>query len=197
MSDTAPAGASVPVNVQRVLRDSSQLEVLLKSQTKALGTVQLMIGLLTLLFGIVSTVWNGNSGAVLSGVYYWGSLTYIIAGSLCIAAENELISTSRVCLIRGSYGMNVASAVTAAIAMIIILVDLAIWTDNCSKGIAGVLFVFTLLEFVVSICLSASTCKANGCCTPQIFVISNSSMPQQPADIPPQRRDIKVNEVVV
>jgi len=37
MSNTAPAGASVPVNFQQVLRDPSGLEVLLKSQTKALG----------------------------------------------------------------------------------------------------------------------------------------------------------------
>ncbi|XDV11849.1 hypothetical protein PO909_000654, partial [Leuciscus waleckii] len=138
----------------------------------------------TILFGTVLTS-NGSSAAVLSGIYYWGSLIYIIAGSLCIAAEDKINSTSSVCLMRGSYGMNTASAVTAGIAMIIILVDVVVWSPyNCSErsvcylllyGIVGVLFVFTLLEFVVSIYLSASTCKANDCCTPQVSsVVINS-----------------------
>ncbi|XP_067249283.1 membrane-spanning 4-domains subfamily A member 4A-like, partial [Chanodichthys erythropterus] len=134
---------------------------------------------------------------------------YIIAGSLCIAAENNLNSTSSACLIRASYGMNITSAVTATIAIVFLSVDvdLGSFEDNCSnvchllysiftlfKGISGVLLIFAILEFILSICLSAITCKANGCCTPQIFVISNSSMPQQSAEIPSQRSDKKVNE---
>ncbi|KAI2665732.1 Membrane-spanning 4-domains subfamily A member 15 [Labeo rohita] len=108
------------------------LQAFLKGQPKALGTVQIMIGVLTLLFGIVSTVIPYYPSIfIISGLPYWGSLIYITAGALSIAAENNINSPSSLCL-----------------------------------GIRGVLLVFAVLEFIISICLTAFTCTANTCCCP-------------------------------
>ncbi|XP_073688816.1 membrane-spanning 4-domains subfamily A member 15-like isoform X2 [Garra rufa] len=176
----AVTNAPVPVHVTGVSTFHG-LQAFLKGQPKALGTVQIMIGLLTLLFGIVLTL-NLDSITVISGIPYWGSIIYIIAGSLCIAAENKVNSPFGLCLI-------------------------LFW------GIGTVLLIFALLEFIISICLSAYACKVScSCCTqvpyvPQVSpplscdfrrchyhdldhseipVISNPSVHQHPADNPPQ-----------
>ncbi|XP_067284738.1 membrane-spanning 4-domains subfamily A member 8-like [Pseudorasbora parva] len=194
-----------------------------------------MIGLLILLLGIVSTI-HVDSIFVISGVPYWGSIIYIIAGSLCVAAENTLNSPSGLCLVKGSLGMNIISAITSGISIGILLMDLIVGLFNmysyCNDsycyyiedmyktlfwGISSVSLIFTILEFIVSICLSAFTCKAVCCCSPQvpfvpqvvnpqpccfrpnhlhnldnseISVVSNPSTHLHPPEIPPQYSDI-------
>ncbi|TTI92388.1 Membrane-spanning 4-domains subfamily A member 15 [Bagarius yarrelli] len=69
------------------------LRQFLKVQPKALGTVQIMIGVLTILFGIVlASDPVLLQASVLSGNVFWGPIVYIITGSLAVAAENRLNS---------------------------------------------------------------------------------------------------------
>ncbi|XP_073702114.1 membrane-spanning 4-domains subfamily A member 4A-like [Garra rufa] len=132
--------------------------------------------------------------------------------------------------VKGSLGMNIISAITAGITIILIPFDLALgpfynycYDTDCYEfrgkytilfwGIGTVLLIFALLEFIISICLSAYACKVScSCCTqvpyvPQVSpplscdfrrchyhdldhseipVISNPSVHQHPADNPPQ-----------
>ncbi|RXN02939.1 membrane-spanning 4-domains subfamily A member 4A-like protein [Labeo rohita] len=152
-----------PVHVQQVAGLSSLygLQRFLKGQPKTLGTVQIMIGLMTLLLGIVSTVY-AESILVYTGIPYWGSL-----------------------IVNGSLVMNIFSALTAGIALFFTSLDLAIGPlytyrycndyqcydtgkkyETLFKGIRGVLLLFTLLQFIISICLSAFACKVTCCCCP-------------------------------
>ncbi|RXN17439.1 membrane-spanning 4-domains subfamily A member 4A-like protein [Labeo rohita] len=146
-------------------------------------TVQIMIGLLTFLFGIVLAL-RAESITVFSGVPYWGSIIYIIAGSLCIAAENKHNLPSGLRLVKGSLGMNILSVLTAGSAIVIIPIDLAQgpMDSNCHHshchedeekyrtlfgGIGTVLLIFALLEFIISIYVSAYACKVACCCCPR------------------------------
>ncbi|KAL7825862.1 hypothetical protein SRHO_G00336000 [Serrasalmus rhombeus] len=144
----APAGAPT----------FTRISAFLKGEPKALGTVQIMIGVVTFLFAIVLTA-NISTISTYSGVYYWGAL-----------------------IVKGSLGMNVISAITAGIAIVLLSLDLAFGPINygpcypeydhyseChtafrlfksrNNGITGVLLFFSLIQFIISICISAFGCK--------------------------------------
>ncbi|KAK6291095.1 hypothetical protein J4Q44_G00385060 [Coregonus suidteri] len=154
---------------------------------KALGTVQIMIGLLMLLTGIVmATGPQVDNIGVFSGIFVWGSIIYVIAGSLTVAADNKLNK----CLVNGSLVMNVVATVTALTGIILHSLDGAGILYSCyypenppyyvcqqywvrSQGISGVLAVFSVLEFIVSICVSSFACIAVcQCCrsTPEVSI---------------------------
>uniref|UniRef100_A0A4W5MGM2 Membrane-spanning 4-domains subfamily A member 4A-like n=1 Tax=Hucho hucho TaxID=62062 RepID=A0A4W5MGM2_9TELE len=148
---------------------------------KALGTIQIMIGLMMLLIGIVMTAGPlADNIGVFSGIFVWGFIIYVVAGSLTVAADNKLNK----CLVKGSLGMNVVATVTALTGTILHSLDSAgifLYNYYCyhpgypsyyppsyvcqqywarSRGISGVLAVFSMLEFIVSICVSSFACRA-------------------------------------
>ncbi|KAI7813351.1 putative membrane-spanning 4-domains subfamily A member 4A-like, partial [Triplophysa rosa] len=145
------------------------LKNFLKVQPKSLGTVQILTGIMIFLFGIVLSIDARYDEIIIRiGITYWGSLIYISAGSLSVAAENKLHS----CVVKASLGMNVFSAITAGIAIILISIQLSFRYLYCSyhygdetyclkiEGTIGILLVFSILQFIVSVCISAFACKA-------------------------------------
>ncbi|XP_077065573.1 membrane-spanning 4-domains subfamily A member 8-like [Siphateles boraxobius] len=211
----AETGTAAPatVYVPQTASDPQVLQAFLKGQPKALGTVQIMIGLLILLLGIVLVIAfrEPRSLFAFSGFPFWGSLFYIIAGSLCIAAENALHGkgSSSSCLVKGALGMNILSALTAGISLIFHSLDLTIpycyehqpsyecrFSETLFNGIIGVSLVFTVLEFIISICLSAFACKADTCCcSPQVLHVHQVVMPQSYAFRPNPSHDLNKSEV--
>ncbi|XP_060774062.1 membrane-spanning 4-domains subfamily A member 8-like isoform X2 [Neoarius graeffei] len=140
----------------------------LAGQPKALGVVQIMIGLVTLLFGIV-LLCDYAPVSVISGNVFWASIAYIATGSLSVAAENKL----HPCMVRASLGMNVVSAVFSAVGIAVLITDLFLmyycnysYYDYCymfqlrSKAISGVLLVFAILQFIISIFISVFACRS-------------------------------------
>ncbi|XP_040890266.1 membrane-spanning 4-domains subfamily A member 4D-like isoform X3 [Toxotes jaculatrix] len=163
------------------------IQKFMKAWPLALGTVQIMIGLMVLLFGIVSAI-RANTLGVYSGAFVWGALIYITAGSLTVAAGK---SVNR-CLVNGALALCVIAALASCTATILYLMDAAGILNRCSyydyghgsydcylykslvQGFSGVLAVFHFLEFVVSITVSGFACSATCNCnsqTPSFVVV--------------------------
>ncbi|XP_060774072.1 membrane-spanning 4-domains subfamily A member 4D-like [Neoarius graeffei] len=183
----------------------SQCRVFLKGEPKALGIVQIMIGVMTFLFGIILTT-SYLTVMTISGITLWGSLIVISSGSLSVAAVNH----SNSCLVKASLVMNVFSALVAGITLILLIIDMIFFMDRCyysdyngypscnsirhlRYGIYGVLFVFSLLELIISICTSAFACNTT-CCTqtrpryaPPMNALPMNAQPMnaQPMNAPP------------
>ncbi|KAK7153572.1 hypothetical protein R3I94_007072 [Phoxinus phoxinus] len=183
---TDKATVVIQVNPQVICDDGQEarggyhntpLTEFFKAQPKALGTVQIMTGVMVFLFGIVRTtnIYYNNYPAfsVFSGITYWGSFIYISAGSLSVAAQNKL----HLCVVKASFIMNVIGAITAGLAILMLSIEITLISEQscynvyestriCSKykrndlGIVGILLVFSILQFIISICISAFACKA-------------------------------------
>ncbi|XP_051761836.1 membrane-spanning 4-domains subfamily A member 4A-like [Ctenopharyngodon idella] len=161
---------------------NTALKGFFKAQPKALGTVQIMIGVVIFLFGIVRTSNINNNYhypaiSVISGITYWGSFIYISAGSLSVAAQNKL----DLCVVKASLIMNVIGAITAGIAILLMGIEIVdhimpsciyssyicnylicIFREGSPMiwGTNGILLLFSILQFIISICISGFACKA-------------------------------------
>ncbi|XP_029947445.1 membrane-spanning 4-domains subfamily A member 15-like isoform X2 [Salarias fasciatus] len=160
-----------------------------KGYPQALGTVEIMIGALTLLFGIATAAHQASLG-ILSGIFVWGSAMYITAGALTVAAEKYMTR----CLINTSLAFNIIAANFAIAGIVLYALDPVVTLypydfGDCDDsygscipiirhrygGYSGVVAVFQFLEFIVAIILSAYTCHAVCCCSccmeePQVVV---------------------------
>ncbi|KAK7152403.1 hypothetical protein R3I93_010575 [Phoxinus phoxinus] len=157
----------------RGAQHNTALTGFLEAQPKALGTVQIMIGVVVFLLGIVRTpdVFYGPYIYVFSGIIC-GSIIFISAGSLSVAAQNKL----HLCVVKASLIMNVFSAITAGTAIVLMSIEITLTShrgchyrydsDIClilkryDQGIVGIMLVFSITQFIISICISASACKA-------------------------------------
>ncbi|XP_053354840.1 membrane-spanning 4-domains subfamily A member 4A-like [Clarias gariepinus] len=154
-----------PLTTNSAAAEQNPLQKFLKGEPKAMGVVQIMIALLTILLGIVMT-FPPQAISVFSGVVFWGSL--IISAALVL---------------------NILGTIAAGIAIIMLSLDFVFgpMTPGCyyyrdknecilalsrTKGISGVLLVFSLLQYVVSIVVSAFTCKATCSNQPTLNVIN-------------------------
>uniref|UniRef100_A0A5F5PKJ5 Membrane spanning 4-domains A12 n=1 Tax=Equus caballus TaxID=9796 RepID=A0A5F5PKJ5_HORSE len=82
------------------------------------------------------------------------TLGFIITGTLSVSGSKHL----SLCLIKGSLGMNIVSAIFALTGVILLLVDVSInglptqdfWAVLSGKGISAILIIFSLLEFCIT-----------------------------------------------
>ncbi|XP_041913059.1 membrane-spanning 4-domains subfamily A member 4A-like isoform X2 [Alosa alosa] len=166
-SDVLPQTGAVPTA-------SSPIGKFLKGEPAVLGTVQIMTGIVVFLFGIV-TAFQSSTVSSFSGIMLWGSIN-----------------------LKASLVVNVISTITAGISIILHSFDFIVLTDfhhscryeghdtyDCwrsralfltrARGIAGVMIVLSVLEFIVSICVSAFVCKAT--CSSNTQVVVSSQVP--------------------
>ncbi|XP_067397576.1 membrane-spanning 4-domains subfamily A member 15-like isoform X2 [Emydura macquarii macquarii] len=198
-----PLGAMyprIPADQVTQLRKEEMMKLFLKGQPKTLGAIQILTGLMHFGFGIVLIFFIGRhyaSPSVISGYPFWGGLSFIISGSLSVAAENRRNS----CLVRGSLGMNITSAIFSAIGIILFLTELIINQSHyinekygwlgAANGTVAMLFFITILEFCITVSTSHFACQAIWY-TPNTAMLftpyggnANVGVPSAPMPLPP------------
>ncbi|KAK9410251.1 membrane-spanning 4-domains subfamily A member 8-like [Crotalus adamanteus] len=152
------------------------MERFLSAEAKVLGAVQIMIGLVHIGFGAVSLCLIPSSYFILPGTGgypFWGGIFFISSGSLCVAAVNHPNRG----LVKSSVAMNVISAIMALIGIVLYLCELIVnnyhsryihqynnlTEQNIGYGFSSLLFLFSLLEFCITVSLAHFGCQATYC----------------------------------
>ncbi|XP_078528180.1 membrane-spanning 4-domains subfamily A member 4A-like [Lissotriton helveticus] len=204
-----PAASSSPLHPGSLTSQTPCfLQKFIKGEPKALGVVQIMIGIVSIcLGGILST--NFAVVIVVSGVPFWGAVFYFISGGLSISAEKR----GTRCLVIGSLVMNIFSSIAAGISIIFCCVDLGFYEsyDDCYNdhnsiqnecwyykdafniyrcSLLGVLLLLSFLEFFVSVAVSCFGCKSvcnssSPSVAQPLFVVQNAGS-QDPRVLPMQ-----------
>ncbi|XP_030076983.1 membrane-spanning 4-domains subfamily A member 4A [Microcaecilia unicolor] len=183
------------------------LQKFYQGEPKALGVTQILTGVIQILFGIILGIHSRRHEVIIfTGTPFWSGILYIISGSLSIAAScNPAIR-----LVRASLGMNIVSSIAAGIGIIIYTIGLMFFyrshdlcydsqdMDECEMiynfydgvldGGASMLFVFTVLEFCVSISTSAFACKTvcrNAYSEVNVVIYQNTSPNPVASDLSP------------
>ncbi|KAK6477924.1 membrane-spanning 4-domains subfamily A member 4A-like isoform X2 [Huso huso] len=116
------AGQATPGTVASQL--PGPLQTFLRGQPKTLGVVQIIIGIVSLLFGPV--LMNADTVEGIIGLPFWTGVWYIISGSLAVAADN----THRRGLVKACLGMNVVSSVFAGVGSILYSISVSIVSNH-------------------------------------------------------------------
>ncbi|XP_076416122.1 membrane-spanning 4-domains subfamily A member 8 [Peromyscus maniculatus bairdii] len=153
---------------------------------KVLGAIQILIGLVHI--GMGSIMITNLSGyyipvSLYGGFPFWGGVWFIISGSLSVAAENQPNSS---CLLNGSVGLNIFSAICSAVGIILLITDMSIsgtyvypndypyyYYSSTTIGMAlsGVLLIFCILELSIASVSSHFGCQVACCQSNNVDVV--------------------------
>ncbi|XP_058382748.1 membrane-spanning 4-domains subfamily A member 4A-like [Diceros bicornis minor] len=172
-------------------------EKFFKGEPKVLGAVQILIAGMNFSLGIIMicvpvsvSETHVYPATVYSGYTIWGSLMFLISGSLSIAAGT---STARN-LVRSSLGVNITSSLFAATGIFVTMFSIIFFSfghygginfkelENCSLLVSvlmimdGMVLILSVLEFCISVSLSAFGCKVI-CCNPDKVVFIQPAYP--------------------
>ncbi|XP_023612154.1 membrane-spanning 4-domains subfamily A member 8-like isoform X1 [Myotis lucifugus] len=172
-------------------------------EAKVLGAIQILIGLIHIGLGIIlGTILPGGYTAIsfYGGYPFWGGILFIISGSLSVTSE-QLPRSS--CLLKGSMGLSIASAICSLVGIMLFITDMAINNLHssfsscpCSGMVSEVttstvLFIFSLLEFCIACTSAHFGCKLfhyshnNGTVVFHTIYVTNPVANPEPVNSPP------------
>ncbi|KAG7493961.1 membrane-spanning 4-domains subfamily A member 8-like [Solea senegalensis] len=170
-----PANATAADNIQQLVG----VRKFIACRPQALGTVQILVGIIMFLFGLAMTP-RVDAIGVITGIFVWGAAFYITAGSLTVAAARR---PSR-CLVNCAMAFSIVAVVTAVGAIAIYALDAADISFFCSNysdssyscalyksrmhGVSGVLIVFNVLQLAISAVVIGYACNATCNCGGEI-----------------------------
>ncbi|XP_036181631.1 membrane-spanning 4-domains subfamily A member 8 isoform X1 [Myotis myotis] len=172
-------------------------------EAKVLGAIQILIGLIHIGLGsVIGTIvlWYYTAVSFYGGYPFWGGILFIISGSLSVTSE-QLPRSS--CLLKGSMGLSIASAICSLVGIMLLITDMAINNLHssfssypCSGMVSGVttsavLFIFSLLEFCIACTSAHFGCKLfryshnNRTVVFQTVYVTNPVANPEPVNSPP------------
>lgn len=160
------------------------LQSFYKGEPVALGVTLIVCGIIQISLGIAHDggnimIHHYGMPLFVTGAPEWSGILCIISGSLSVAAANK----PRIGLVRGSLATNIVSSVTSVVSMLIYISYIVTrqffyyWRSSCeyyddremcekvketqmvSSGIMFILLAFSVLQFCVSVSVSAFGCK--------------------------------------
>ncbi|XP_058013660.1 uncharacterized protein LOC131185258 [Ahaetulla prasina] len=155
-------------NAPQQVPQKSPLERFFNAEPKVLGAIQILIGLIHIAFGAISLYLFPSyyfSLSAIGGYPFWGGIFFISSGSLCVAAANRQNRG----LVKSSVGMNITSAIMALTGIILYLCEMITNRPSVSNttvinsvgyGVSVLLFLFSLLEFCITVSLAHFGCQA-------------------------------------
>ncbi|XP_053354290.1 membrane-spanning 4-domains subfamily A member 12-like [Clarias gariepinus] len=135
----------------------------IKVDQKSLGPVQVMIGVVIFMFGIITK--DISDLSVLSRVMFWGSVSFFCSGATSAATVDHRHSF----LVKSSLILNLISTIAALVAVIVLSIDLVNmsaevpWSDLMTCQISAVLMLlrrtYRVLLFlsITEVCMSIWT----------------------------------------
>ncbi|XP_049902438.1 membrane-spanning 4-domains subfamily A member 4A-like isoform X2 [Epinephelus moara] len=177
----------IPAPQVAAAQNAARKNKLRRGGVVALGTAQIMTGLMVFLFELTMIPCTDTLGIV-SGVFVWGPLCSVLSGSLTVAAEKF-----NNCAVKGAMGFSVVAAVTSAGATVIYGLDAfdVTWNlpfNHCyssyynrdiywirTTAVSGVLAGVSVLEFIIAICVFVFVYDASCQSMDQPTVITNQS----------------------
>ncbi|KAJ6654135.1 hypothetical protein lerEdw1_007403 [Lerista edwardsae] len=140
------------------------LDRFFKAETKTLGAIQILIGLIHFGLGPLPLIFYE---AVRFGHFlFWTGLFFITSGSISVSAENQ----KNINLVRCSVGFNILSAIMALISSIAHAIDLVVislqvnpYSVFWQTGLSVLFLLFTLLEFCITVSTAHFGCLATCC----------------------------------
>ncbi|XP_062995722.1 membrane-spanning 4-domains subfamily A member 15-like [Elgaria multicarinata webbii] len=128
----------------------------------ALGITQILIGIMGIVFGIMMDIaipYASHSDYFRQKTPYWTGILYIISGSVSVKASK----TPKMPWVKGMLVMNVVSTVAAAAGIVIASISFIFYylrpRGPIRNGIQTVLFIFTIVEFCITISTAAFGCR--------------------------------------
>ncbi|XP_036618106.1 membrane-spanning 4-domains subfamily A member 3 [Trichosurus vulpecula] len=195
---TTPTGSTRIMQLGQDEADRSSYKSLdeslkmLKGDSKVLGALQILNGSMIFALGMFLGLLQHASNfprnvffmTVYTGYPFWGAASFIISGSLSIAAKGKPTRN----LVQSSFGMNIASATISFIGVLFLLINFVLnsyeirscslaspnvctVTSSTSTGLLSLILILTVLEFCITISFTILGCKAN-CCEPNEVVLS-------------------------
>ncbi|XP_078506726.1 membrane-spanning 4-domains subfamily A member 4A-like [Lissotriton helveticus] len=180
-----PQGEPSKMGAGAIRSPMKPLQSFYKGEPVALGVTLIVCGIIQIFLGIahdINEIIFHRFGVplFLTGAPEWSGILCIISGSFSVAAANK----PRIGLVRGSLATNIISAVTSMASMLIYIAYIFtqqlfyIWRPSCeyhedremcekakqtqlvSTGIMFILLTFSVLQFCVSVSVSAFGCKS-------------------------------------
>ncbi|XP_073537353.1 membrane-spanning 4-domains subfamily A member 4A-like [Phyllobates terribilis] len=188
--------------IPQLTNTTSWLQTFEKGKPKSLGILLIISAICQILLAI-GLPFMSYSISFYSGIHFWASVFYIIAGALTISAQKR----QSIPQVKASFGLNIVSSIFSFTGIIINAVDFFVVYCNPYYGctyyypapagayiILAILFLLNLLVFCVTVSIAVFGGRALDQVpinVPPVFVIQNM-VPVNPSAYPPNSSEFSV-----